>query len=80
VGGGHLVWKMVRMCDHTIEYKGGVLDRELVTRVTRLGYEIRQTMFKRSAYFKSSFKIVTFLEFLAKSYEKRGGTFQAVRA
>jgi hypothetical protein len=35
------------MCDDKIEYKADVFDRELVTPVTRLGYEIQPKMAKR---------------------------------
>jgi hypothetical protein len=40
------------MCDYRIGYKGGVIDSELVTRVTRLGYEIQPKMAKGGAFFK----------------------------
>jgi hypothetical protein len=60
--------KWVHMCDRKIEEKGRCfLDRELVIRDTRLGYEFRHTVAK------SSFQMGTFLEFQAKSREM--GTF-----
>jgi hypothetical protein len=45
--------------------KGGVFDRELVTRVTCVGYEILQKLLKGGAFFKSNLEKCTFLDMLA---------------
>jgi hypothetical protein len=50
----------------------GVFDRELVTRVTRLGYEIRYKIVKRGAFFQSSLEKGTFLKLLANTSRKKG--------